>query len=287
MLKMKTAMTVALAVSVFALTCTASEVVPCVAASVMQKCAAPETAIARAVPVERQSPRWAGPGFWDRRHRAKLEEIASGPKEYDFVFVGDSITHNWEGWNDPVDIAVVTKAYERGTLKFPNGPGRKVWEEMKKEFRLLNLGCAGDTTQNVLWRIEHGEMDGYRTRGVALMIGTNNGGSPEDVAAGIREILRKIQEKQPDATIVLMPIFPAGAKPTSPRRTKNNRVNELIRPFADGTRIVWLDFNGMFLEPDGSISLSMMPDYLHPIERGYSLWRAAIEPVMRKVKGER
>ena len=99
LLKMKTAMTVTLAVSAFALACTASEAVPSVAASVVQKCAVPETAIARAVPVERQSPRWAGSDFWDRRHRAKLEEIASRPKEYDFVFVGDSITHNWEGWN--------------------------------------------------------------------------------------------------------------------------------------------------------------------------------------------
>ena len=171
---MKTAMTVALAVSVFALACTASEAVPCVAASVVQKCAAPETAIARAVPVARQSPRWAGPGFWDRRHKAKLEEIASRPKEYDFVFLGDSITH----------------------------------------------------------------------------------------------------------------VFPAGAKPTSPRRIRNNRVNELIRPFADGARIVWLDFNGVFLAPDGSISFSMMPDYLHPIEHGYRLWRAAIEPVMRNIQSK-
>ena len=238
---------------------------------------------AEPVSIERQSPYWAGPGFWDRRHAAKLAEIAAGPKKYDFVFIGDSITHNWEGWSDPKDVEVVTKAYEKGVLKFPNGPGRKVWEEMKKEFCLLNLGCGGDRTQNVLWRIDNGELDGYRTKGVALMIGTNNGESPEEVADGIKAVVKRILEKQPEASVVLMPIFPSGSSRDSKRRQRNDRANEIIRHMADGKRIIWLDFNNSFLEPDGSLSRSMMPDYLHPLEHGYRLWRAAIEPVMRRV----
>ena len=112
-------------------------------------CAA-ATTDAEPVSAERQHTWWAGPGYWDRRHAAKLKEIASGPKEYDFVFLGDSITHGWEGWSEKADLEAVDKAYGQGMLKFRNGPGRKVWDEMKKEFRLLNLGCGGDTTQNVL-----------------------------------------------------------------------------------------------------------------------------------------
>ena len=265
------------------LACDVPKAASCVEASGAEKCARPATAIAQAVPVERQSPYWAGPEFWNRRHAAKLAEIAAGPKEYDFVFLGDSITHNWEGWSDPKDVEVVTKAYEKGRLKFPNGPGRKVWEEMKKEFRLLNLGCGGDKTQNVLWRIENGELDGYRTKGVALMIGTNNGESPKEVAEGIKAVVRRILEKQPDASVVLMPIFPSGGSRDNKRRQRNDRVNEIIRPMADGKRVIWLDFNKDFLEPDGSLSKAMMPDYLHPVEHGYRLWRAAIEPVMRQV----
>lgn len=245
-------------------------------------CAA-ATTDAEPVSAERQHTWWAGPGYWDRRHAAKLKEIASGPKEYDFVFLGDSITHGWEGWSEKADLAAVDKAYGQGMLKFRNGPGRKVWDEMKKEFRLLNLGCGGDTTQNVLWRLDHGEMDGYKTHGVALMIGTNNGESAEEIAEGIKAVVRKILEKQPEAKVVLMPIFPAEHSLSAPRRVRNAKASELAKSVADGERVIWLDFNNVFLEKDGTLSAEMMPDYLHPLEHGYRLWRAAIEPVMRKV----
>ena len=240
---------------------------------------------AEPVPTEDQSPWWAGPDYWNRRHAAKLLEIAAGSKEYDFVFLGDSITHNWEGWSEQADIDVVTNAHAKGVLKFPNGPGRVVWEEMKREFRLLNLGCGGDTTQNVLWRIEHGELDGYKTRGVALMIGTNNEESADEIARGITAVVKAILAKQPEAKVILMPIFPAEHSPYAPRRIRNAKASELAKSATDGERVIWLDFNRLFLEPDGTISASMMPDYLHPLERGYRLWRAAIEPVMRKVIG--
>ena len=230
-----------------------------------------------------QSPYWAGPGYWDRRHIAKLAEIAAGPKEYDCVFVGDSITHNWEGWSDPADVAVVTAAYASGELKFPNGPGRVVWEDLKAQgLRLLNIGIGGDRTQNVLWRLDHGEMDGYRARFVSLMIGTNNvEDSPEDRAEGIRAILAKITRLQPDATVLLHPIFPCGAAPDDPRRVSCGRTNAIVRRFADGGRIVWLDFNARFLQPDGSLSAAMMPDFLHPLEEGYRIWADALRPFLR------
>lgn len=232
------------------------------------------------------NPWWAGPGFWDRRHEAKLKEIAEGPKEYDFVFLGDSITHNWEGWSDPIDIDVVDRAYRNGVLKFPNGPGRKVYEEMKRDYRLLNLGVGGDSTQHVLWRLGHGEMDGYRTKGVMLMIGANNtSGTPEDVARGVRAVLSKIEEKQPRAKILLLPVFPAGERADSPIRLRHAAINRIIRSFADGGRIVWCDFTERFLEKDGSISPKTMPDFLHPIEEGYRIWRVGIEPSMRRMLG--
>ncbi len=238
----------------------------------------PATAIAVAVPPSEQSPYWAGPGYWDRRHAVKLAEIAAGPKDYDCVFLGDSITHNWEGWSDPADISVVTAAYASGELKFPNGPGRAVWEELKAQgLRLLNIGIGGDKTQHVLWRLDHGEMDGYRTRFVSLMIGTNNvDDTPEDRAEGIRAVLDKIAEKQPEATILLSPIFPCGATRDDPGRISREKTNVLIRRFADGRRIVWLDFNDKFLDADGNLPEAMMPDFLHPLEAGYRIWTAAL-----------
>ena len=238
----------------------------------------PEAARPTPRPPEAQIRRWAGAGFWDRRHAAKLAEIAVGPKEYDCVFVGDSITHNWEGWVEKADIEVAERLYANGGLKFPNGPGRAVWEEMKKKWRVLNLGMAGDSTQNVLWRLDHGELDGYRTRCVFLMIGTNNGrDTPENRARGIKAILGKIAEKQPQATILLSPIFPSGARPDDPLRVSKDRTNSIIRGYADGKRIVWVDFNSKFLNPDGTIIEALMPDCLHPLEEGYRIWFDAIK----------
>ena len=283
MKKQQTVVALIVIVAACVLSCAKLEAASCAAASGVEKYARPATAIAKAVPVERQSPYWAGPEFWNRHHAAKLKEIAAGPNEYDFVFVGDSITHGWEGWSDPIDLEAVDKAYGQGMLKIRNGPGRKVWDEMKQEFRLLNLGCAGDTAQNVLWRLDHGEMDGYRTHGVALMIGTNNSEPAEEIAEGIKAVVRKILEKQPKAKVVLMPIFPAEHVPSAPRRIRNAKASELARSVVDGERVVWLDFNNVFLEKDGTLSAEMMPDYLHPLEHGYRLWRTAIEPVMRKV----
>lgn len=244
----------------------------------------PGTAVATRLPDEQQEPFWAGKGFWNRRHAAKLAEIAAGPKEYDCVFVGDSITHNWEGWSDPIDVVKVTRQHEIGKLKFPNGPGSRVWNEMKGKHRLLNLGVGGDSTQHVLWRLENGEMDGYRARCVMLMIGANNYQPADDVAAGIKACVDKIAEKQPQAKILLSPIFPSRREPSDTRRLFENRVNAIIRRFADGKKVVWVDFNAQFLEPDGTLTPEMMPDFLHPLERGYRIWQNAVEPYLVKAE---
>ena len=129
-------------------------------------------------------------------------------------------------------------AYTEGQLKFPVGPGRAVWNEMRKSATLLNLGVGGDCTQNVLWRLAHGEMDGYHARFVFLMIGTNNvDDSPEDRAEGIQAVIAKIAEKQPSATILLSPIFPCEAKPDSPGRISREKTNSIIRGFAERSRL--------------------------------------------------
>ncbi len=233
-------------------------------------------------PAAAQSPRWAAPGFWDRRHAAKLKEIADGPAEYDCVFVGDSITHNWEGWDERADAEIAERLYADGGLKFPNGPGRAVWEEMKKAgLRLLNLGMSGDTSQNVLWRLENGELDGYRARFVFVMIGTNNvNDSPEDRAAGIAAVVRLIARRRPEATVLLSPIFPRARHPDDAARRSNERTNEIIKSLADGRRVVWIDFNDRLTDPDGRVSPKMMPDYLHPLERGYRIWGDAIREIL-------
>jgi len=194
------------------------------------------------------------------RHNEKLSSLKEfSPK---VVFVGDSITHSWER------MPQFAKYFSRG------------------DGRMLNLGTSADRTEHVLWRLnEGGELDGYEAKVVFLMIGTNNTGHfpfekepPIDTILGIREILRTIRAKQPNALIVLSPIFPRGIDDDDPYRRRNAIVNKEIMKFADGDRILWLDFTDQFLTADGMLSREIFPDLLHPGEWGYEIWYAAVKP---------
>ena len=210
-----------------------------------------------------------GPNWWLERLAAKQEEIHALPNgEVDIIFVGDSITHNWEGARGP-----------------GSDPGGKRLAEFRKTYSVLGLGFGGDGTEQVLWRLSNGELDGYRTKCVMLMVGTNNGGKPEETAAGIRAILDLIARKQPQAKTLLLSIFPSGEKPDHPWRVRNMAVNALIRPFADGGKVIWVDFGAKFLQPGGTISKDMMGDFLHPKEPGYDIWADAVAPYFKEVVG--
>ncbi|MBR2837356.1 MAG: acetylglucosamine-6-sulfatase, partial [Kiritimatiellae bacterium] len=199
--------------------------------------------------------------WWAKRFAEKQEAVKKGGG--DVVFIGDSITHFLEGSD--------------------------VWREKlaKAPYNALNLGFSGDRTEHVLWRLDHGELDGYKAKVVVLMIGTNNTGhrprqdeSPIDTIIGINEIIRKIRWKQPQAKIILHPILPCGERPDDPLRLRNDVVNEAIRQLADGQSVFLCDFNNLLLNADGSISKEIMPDFLHPSEKGRKIWMKALLPMV-------
>ena len=201
-----------------------------------------------------------GKWWWLNRLEEKQNEIAAGKGEYDVVMLGDSITHFWEN-----------TAYW--------SCGRDVYEGMCEKYALLNLGYGGDRTENVLWRCENGELDGYKAKIVQIMIGTNNGGdTPEDTALGIKKIIETVKRKQPQAKILLLPVFPRG-KPGDAHRVRVGRINAIIKDFADGESVVWYDFNERFLDSAGAfLPKLMINDLLHPHHAGYELWRDAVMP---------
>ena len=211
------------------------------------------------------------PGWWENRHKEKLQQIAASGGEIDLVFVGDSITHNWEGARGP-----------------GSDYGGKPLAELKKKYSVLNLGYGGDTTRNVLWRFENGELDGYRAKCIMLMIGTNNcDPSAEDTAAGVKAILELIARKQPDAVTILLPIFPSGATADHAWRKSKDKINVLLKRLVDGRKVLWHDFNHRFLNDDGTFPEGMMmKDNLHPLARGYEIWAEEVSPLFRKVCGK-
>ena len=201
-----------------------------------------------------------------KRHNEKMAVVTNGGAKV--VFIGDSITHFWEGAG-----AGVWKKY------FAEGP-RKA----------LNLGTSADRTEHVLWRMTEGrELDGYEAKVILLMIGTNNSGhfpfeqeTPIDTICGIREILRIIAEKQPTARVILTSIFPRGADASDACRKRNDVVNKEIAKFADGKRVVWCDFSDKFLDAEGRLSREIFPDLLHPNALGYEMWASAVVPLVDK-----
>ena len=207
-----------------------------------------------------------GNNYWPERYLEKRNEIVDGDGEYDVVMVGDSITHRWE---------------RKG------GEGRELFAEIRKTYKILNLGYGGDRTEHAIWRMENGELEGYKAKLFTVMIGTNNRTRDIDgIAAGVRRVIDVIRRKHPEAKIALMPIFPRAAQPTDKLRVGNAKVNEIIKGYADGETVLWLDFNDKFLEPDGTLTKRVMNDLLHPNETGYQIWWKAMHPVFEKVCGK-
>lgn len=203
--------------------------------------------------------------WWVNRLLEKRNQIVDTKGDVDLVFFGDSITHNWEK------------------------PGKETLEELKKTYSILDIGYGGDCVENLLWRGMNGELDGYKAKCIMLMIGTNNTWvktPPKDTAEGVKALLELIAKKQPQATILLLPIFPRGASAKDEFRLKNEEVNKLIKEYADGKKVIWMDFNQKFLDENGDTKW-IMPDRLHPNADGYkNIWAPAVLPYFKKIVGK-
>jgi lysophospholipase L1-like esterase len=203
-----------------------------------------------------------GKDWWSRRLLEKRSRIADSKGEFDLVFFGDSITHYWEN------------------------QGAASLAELRKTYSVLNLGYGGDRTEHLVWRGENGELDGYTAKCVMLMIGTNNRDKAPDTVAGIRRVLDIIARKQPQAKVLLLPIFPRGANAEDVNRKRNEQVNAEIVKFADGKKVVWVDFNAKFLDAKGDTQWCM-PDRLHPNAEAYrDIWLPAVLPHFREIVGK-
>ena len=203
---------------------------------------------------------------WWTRH---AECLADGAKiKPEIVLIGDSITHFWGG-EPRAGIA--------------NGP--KSWATAFGSRRVLNLGFGWDRTQNVLWRFNHGEMDGLHPALVILNIGTNNfsatpnarADTPAEIAEGILKIRERILEKCPEAHVLVMGVFPRGNSASDPRRAGIADLNRILaKTLADLPQTTFLDIGNRFLDARGNIPGAIMPDGTHPSEQGYSIWGHAL-----------
>ncbi len=162
---------------------------------------------------------------WDERHQQVLEVQKTLDPE--IVLIGDSITHFWAG--PPISNQ-------------QHGP--KAWADTFGDHRVLNLGFGWDRTQNVPWRLDHGEMDGTHPKKVVINIGTNNfsrtrharDNTPAEVAEAIEEIIERVQKKSPASQIIVMGVFPRGFDAENPYRAKITALNALLARQLAGRR---------------------------------------------------
>lgn len=207
--------------------------------------------------------------WWLPRHQQKLADIkamnAAG-RSPQLVFIGDSITQGWEK------------------------EGARVFEREYKRYNAVGLGFGGDRTENVLWRLLHGEVDGLDPKLAVLMFGTNNTGHRQDppaiTAGGIKRNIDELRRRLPNTKILLLAIFPRDEKPDGKLRRINEKINAMLPQLADGKRVFFLNINQAFLQGDGTLSKDIMPDLLHPNAKGYEIWAEAMRPELERLLRE-
>lgn len=212
---------------------------------------------------------------WMTRHQSMVDRVAKG--NVDLLMIGDSITHGWES------------------------SGKEVWAKYYGSRNAANLGIGGDGTQHVLWRLENGEIENIHPKLAVVLIGTNNSNgekyTAEQIADGIKAIVCKLRTKLPETKILILAIFPRGDAEQSKGKdndatpnaqwAKNDKASQLASQVADGKMIFFLNINKALLNEQGVLTREVMPDLLHPKEKGYQLWAEAMEPTIAKLMGEK
>jgi lysophospholipase L1-like esterase len=167
------------------------------------------------------------------------------------------------------------------------------WKANFFGWNAADFGWGADRVENILWRLENGELDGVNPKVIVLLAGTNNVGNKapvgveaavEDVSKGLGAVLKVMREKAPGAVIVVTGIFP---------RNDNiavmpviDGINARLAGMADGKSVRYLNVNRGLADGDGKLFEGMMGDRLHPTVKGYQVWADGLKPVLRELLGE-
>lgn len=197
------------------------------------------------------------PYTWMDLHRGYVERAKQG--DVDLLFLGDSLTEFW--------------ARE----------GKAEWATHFAKHKAANFGRGGDTTRQILWRIDHGELDGISPKLVVLMIGTNNLSRPEDsedeIAAGVKACIDRIRAKAPAARVLLLSVPPRWGFDK-----KIPILNKKIEALADGTTVRYLDVSAPLATATFDTNLVMYTnDRVHLSAEGYRAMAGLLAPAVEEL----
>jgi lysophospholipase L1-like esterase len=201
-------------------------------------------------------------------HQQLLAKAKSGG--IDVYFQGDSITRRWGALDYPDFLAHFRKTFHG--------------------WNASNFGWGADRTENILWRLENGELDGVHPKVVVLLAGTNNVGREPgdaakvaDVTRGIAAIVELTRKKAPGATIVLTANFPRNDNPAV--MPTIDAINRNLATLADGRTVRFLDVNDKLADAKGVLYEGMTVDGLHPSLKGYQVWADGLTPILTELLG--
>ena len=180
--------------------------------------------------------------------------------DYDVVMIGNSITHFWSG--EPKDN------WHRGDDS---------WKKLFGKLRVLNMGFGWDRTENLLWRLNHGELDGYKARKIVLMIGTNDISAypkdPSAVVGDVMQVVKAIRQRQPEAEIYVQAIYPRRSALETVKAVNAGIQSRLQALRGADPKLHFIDPGSVLLDETGEGIREELytGDGLHPGEKGYRL----------------
>jgi len=201
-------------------------------------------------------------------HEQLLQKARQG--RIDIYFEGDSITRRWGAADYPEFLAN--------------------WKTNFFGWNAADFGWGADAIENMLWRLEHGELDGVNPKIVVLLAGINNvgtrpGGEEKvaNITRGLKALVSLCQQKAPNAVIILTALFPRND--TMAVIPEINQINENIAKMADGKKIRYLNVNDKLADADGKLFPGMSRDKLHPTLKGYQIWADGLRPIFTEILG--
>ncbi len=222
--------------------------------------------------VRGQSPATEAIERTDKNSQLAHQQLIAKSKQgtIDAYFVGDSITRRWGATDYPQFLAN--------------------WQENFRGWNTANFGWGGDTTNNILWRLQNGELEGLRPKLFVVLAGTNNIkrsstiDDAQDIANGVLAIIKTCRDASPSAKIVVTGIFPRGDLTNA--NVVIAKANEILAAESMDKGFQLLDINSQLTEADGSLKEGFFPDKLHPALPAYQVWADALKPIMTEVLGK-
>jgi len=203
-------------------------------------------------------------------HEQLVEKAKKGG--IDIYFEGDSITRRW------------------GTSDAQYKENLTNWNSNFFGWNAADFGWGADAVENILWRLENGELDGVNPKIIVLLAGINNVGTQpggdakiEDITMGLKAVVDIFQKKAPAATIIITGIFPRNDNMAV--IPEINKINDNISKLADGKKIRYINVNDKLADKDGKLFPGMSRDRLHPTVQGYQIWADALKPIFTEILG--